>query len=145
MSYKALDIANKILAKSSQSDSDELISNMKLQKLLYYMQGFYLAYFDKPLFDEEIEAWMYGPVVPSVYENFKSFGNAGISYLDEVVTLEPKEESLFNEVYKVFGAYSAIGLMDRTHSEKPWKDSTIGVGSIISKDSLKSYFKTRLK
>jgi uncharacterized phage-associated protein len=67
MAYKALDIANKILAKASSSDSEELISNMKLQKLLYYQQGFHLAYFGTPLFDEEIETWMYGPVVPAVY------------------------------------------------------------------------------
>lgn len=39
--------------------------------MLYYQQGFHLAYFGTPLFDEEIEAWMYGPVVPCVFENYK--------------------------------------------------------------------------
>ena len=58
MSYPVLDIANKILARGSSDDSGELISNLKLQKLLYYMQGFHLAYFNEPLFEEDIEAWM---------------------------------------------------------------------------------------
>jgi uncharacterized phage-associated protein len=146
MAYKALDIANKILAKASSSDSEELISNMKLQKLLYYQQGFHLAYFGTPLFDEEIEAWMYGPVVPAVYYWFKNNDNRGIEYSDDTITLSlNEEEALFNEVYKVYGKYSAIGLMDMTHQEMPWKSTNIGVGNIITKDKLKSFFKKRIK
>lgn len=44
---------------------------MKLQKLLYYVQGFHIAVFNRPLFNEDIEAWMYGPVVPAVYEYYQ--------------------------------------------------------------------------
>ena len=145
MAYKALDIANKILAKASSSDSEELISNMKLQKLLYYQQGFHLAYFGTPLFGEEIEAWMYGPVVSSVYYHFKNNDNKGIEYLGETVILSDKEEALFNEVYKVYGKYSAIGLMDMSHQEMPWKSTNIGVGNIITKDKLMTFFKKRIK
>ncbi len=64
MAYKALDIANKLLSHAANSGEGELMSNMKLQKMLYYQQGFHIAYFNTPLFDEDIEAWMYGPVVP---------------------------------------------------------------------------------
>lgn len=145
MANTALDIANKILAKASIFEYDEPISNMKLQKLLYYQQGFHLAYFEAPLFDEEIEAWMYGPVVPSVYNHFKEYKNRGIEYKGDVIELSPEEEALFNEVYKIYGSYSAIGLMDMTHDETPWKSTNPGVGSIITKDKLKSFFKKRLK
>lgn len=145
MVYNVIDIANKILAKATNSEFEGLACNLKLQKMLYYMQGFHLAYFEEPLFNEDIEAWMYGPVVPSVYENFKSHGNAGIQYNEEVVELSDEEESLFNEVYRVYGAYSAIGLMNLTHSETPWKSVTTGVGSVIEKDLMKTYFKKRLK
>jgi uncharacterized phage-associated protein len=146
MAYRALDIANKILAKASFSDSEELISNMKLQKLLYYQQGFHLAYFGTPLFDEEIEAWMYGPVVPAVYYHFKDNDNRGIEYLGDTITLSlNEEEALFDEVYKVYGKYSAIGLMDMTHQEMPWRSTTIGVGKIITRDKLKLFFKRRIK
>jgi uncharacterized phage-associated protein len=119
---------------------------MKLQKLLYYQQGFHLAYFGSPLFDEEIEAWMYGPVVPAVYNHFKDNDNRGIEYLEDTITLSlNEEEALFNEVHKVYGKYSAIGLMDMTHQEMPWKSTKIGVGNIITKDKLKSFFKKRIK
>lgn len=145
MAYNVIDIANKILAQASNSEAEELICNMKLQKMLYYMQGFHLAFFETPLFEEEIEAWMYGPVVPPVYETFKSNGNAGISFNKEPIKLSPDEEALFNEVYRVYGAYSAIGLMNLTHSETPWKSVTTGVGNIIKKEVMKEYFKKRIK
>ncbi len=145
MAYSAIDIANKILAKSSNSEVDGLICNMKLQKMLYYMQGFHLAFFETPLFNEEIEAWMYGPVVPPVYEVFKSNRNSGIPFNEEPLKLSKEEEALFSEVYRVYGAYSAIGLMNLTHSETPWKSGSTGVGSIIKKDVMQEYFKKRIK
>jgi uncharacterized phage-associated protein len=145
MAYNAIDIANKIIAKASNSEADELICNMKLQKMLYYMQGFHLAFFETPLFNEEIEAWMYGPVVPSVYEAFKSNGNAGISFKEDPIKLSPDEEALFNEVYRVYGVYSAIGLMNLTHSETPWKSVPTGIGSIIKTEVMQEYFKKRIK
>lgn len=145
MGYKVIDIANKILAKASNSEVDELICNLKLQKMLYYMQGFHLAYFDNPLFEEDIEAWMYGPVVPAVYDTFKSNGNKGISFDGAPIELTSEEEILFNEVYRVYGAYSAVGLMNLTHSEMPWKSTTTGVGNVIDKDLMRKFFKKRLK
>lgn len=148
MAYNVLDISNKILAKGSEEsyNGGELISNMKLQKLLYYMQGFHLAYFNTPLFDEEIEAWMYGPVVPSMYRYFQDNEDKGIPYNDQFITLDsPEEERLFNDVFRVYGQYSAIGLMNLTHNEIPWKTTPIGHGNIITKDKLKLFFKKRLR
>ena len=66
MAYDVKDIANLLLLSAESYSGGELMTNMKLQKMLYYQQGFHLAYFDTPLFDDEIEAWMYGPVVKSV-------------------------------------------------------------------------------
>ena len=66
MAYNAIDIAKKIICKTDVEHGDTL-SNLKLQKLLYYMQGFHLAFFDEPFFNESIEAWTYGPVVPVVF------------------------------------------------------------------------------
>jgi Uncharacterized phage-associated protein len=79
MAHKASDIA-KIILKLSNPDVGDIISNLKLQKLLYYVQGFALAMYDKPLFDEDIEAWMYGPVVPCVYQEYKEFGSGAIEF-----------------------------------------------------------------
>lgn len=69
MTYKASDIAKKLIfkAQNDEPNGGEKLTNLKLQKLLYYQQGFHLAVFGIPLFNEDVEAWMYGPVVPDVY------------------------------------------------------------------------------
>ena len=145
MVYKVSDIANKLLEYSASSPEGELMSNMKLQKMLYYQQGFHLAYFDEPLFEEDIEAWMYGPVVPCVYDAYQSYGSNGIEPNGVSVSLEKEEEALFSEVCRVYGAYSAIGLMNMTHKEKPWKSTPTGMGNVIPKSVMKMFFKKRLK
>lgn len=78
MAYKVIDIANQLLVKAYRASDGELMTNLKLQKMLYYQQGFHLAYFGTPLFDDEIEAWMYGPVVPSVYNHYKGMVEMGL-------------------------------------------------------------------
>jgi len=145
MAYNVLDIANKLLAKAYNSEIEELMSNMKLQKMLYYEQGFHLAKFGTPLFDDDIEAWMYGPVVPKVYNHYKENGSLGIAPQGDVVVLSEDEEELFDEVYDVYGAYSASGLVKLTHQEKPWKSTKVGVGNIISKESMTKFFKTQFE
>lgn len=146
MSYPVAQIANQLLLYSADSGR-ELMTNMKLQKMLYYQQGFHLAYFGTPLFEDDIEAWMYGPVVPSVYEEYKAFGHQGIEPNRKIdFTFDNDiESSLFNEVCKVYCAYSAVGLMNMTHEESPWKTTPTGEGSVISKEKMKSFFKKRLR
>lgn len=144
MAYNVLDIANKLLFLADDGNG-ELMSNMKLQKMLYYQQGYHLALFDKPLFEEDLEAWMYGPVVPVVYEHYKINGSKGIQPEKSVIKLTNKEEALFNEVYRIYGIYSATGLMNLSHSEKPWNSVPTGTGNVISKSTLKMFFKKKLK
>lgn len=144
MAYPVLAVANKILAYGASATNGELVSNLKLQKLLYYVQGFHLAVFGEPLFEEEIEAWMYGPVVPSVYAHYQEYGNKGIEPESEVLELSSEEEALFAEVLRVYGDYSAIGLMNLTHNEYPWKSTPEGRGHVIDKEKLRTFFKTRI-
>lgn len=144
--YKAIDVANKLLYMAENDDGSDLMTNLKLQKMLYYEQGFHLAYFGTPLFEEDIEAWMYGPVVPVVYNAFKSNGKNGIpSNGNPIVFPNKKEEALFEEVFRVYGKYSAIGLMGMTHGEMPWRTTQTGEGNVIDKEKMKSFFKSRLK
>lgn len=149
MIYDVLQIANLLLLKAKEiGESGELMTNMKLQKMLYYEQGFHLACFGTPLFDEDIEAWQYGPVVPSVYEHYKEYGGEGIEPDETMVniTLTDEEVSIFNQVFDMFNRYSAIGLMNMTHSEKPWASAgTPKRGNVISKKVLKDYFQTRVE
>ena len=142
MAYKALDIANKIVSKTDLEHGDT-ISNLKLQKMMYYQQGFHLAYFGTPLFDEDIVAWQYGPVVPSVYKEYKSFESNSISTSKEGISLSDDEEELFNNVYEEYNQFSAVALMKMTHEESPWK--TTEINSVISRDKMMSFFKTQVE
>jgi uncharacterized phage-associated protein len=146
MEYNASDIA-KIILKMSNPDVGDIISNLKLQKLLYYSQGFHLAMYDHALFEEEIEAWMYGPVVPCVYREYREFGSGAIEVdrdyeIPETVSKEKLD--LIAEVYEVYGQFSALKLMNLTHEEEPWCSVPAKQGSIISKESMKRFFKTRI-
>lgn len=142
MAYKALDIANKIISKTDLEHGDT-ISNLKLQKMMYYQQGFHLAYFGTPLFDEDIVAWQYGPVVPSVYKEYKSFESNSISTSKEGISLSDDEEELFNNVYEEYNQFSAVALMKMTHEEAPWK--TTEINSVISRDKMAAFFKTQIE
>lgn len=148
MKNSALQIANLLVRKAKEvGESGELMTNMKLQKMLYYEQGFHLACFGTPLFDEDIEAWQYGPVVPVVYEYYKHYGSNGIEPTEDLdVELNDEEMAIFNQVFDIFNAYSAMGLMNMTHAEKPWANAgTPKRGNIIRKDVLEAYFKTRVE
>lgn len=148
MAYKALDIAKKLIfkAQNDEPNGGERLTNLKLQKLLYYQQGFHLAFFGTPLFAEDVEAWMYGPVVPSVYDEYSAYGSSALPEVKEPVSLSENEEELFNEVYDAYREFSAIGLMNRTHSERPWLDAVPhDRGTVISQESMMSYFKTQIQ
>ena len=146
MSYPVLNIANKIIACSDASQG-EIISNLKLQKLLYYMQGFFIAVFDKKLFENEIEAWQYGPVVREMYEHFKEFGSGAITLAEdaEISNLSQEDNQLFDDVMEEYGQFSAVKLMNMTHEELPWKKVfNENPQGEISYDLLKEYFKTQI-
>jgi uncharacterized phage-associated protein len=146
MIYNASDIA-KVILKLSNPEYGDTISNLKLQKLLYYQQGFHLATFDTPLFEEDIEAWMYGPVIPCIYNEYKHFGQGAIEIderFDVPDTLTDAQKDLIIEVYEVYGQYAAFRLMEFTHQEEPWKHVPHGPGNIISKESMRRFFKSRI-
>src|SRR6185312_5197943 len=116
-----LDISKYILSLNDVEFGD-LISNLKLQKLVYYAQGFHLAMNNKELFEEDIIAWEHGPAVESLYHYYKGYGSNAIPVpeeFDDNVLLE-NEKTLLKEVYEVFGQFSAWKLRNMTHSERPW-------------------------
>lgn len=137
----ALKIAEYFLSLSNPEIGDSL-TNLKLQKLLYYAQGFHIVLLGDKLFEEEIIAWEYGPVVKEVYDEFKEHGSAGIEVPEEIdfSDLTDKQKELLNEVYEVYGQFSAFKLMEMTHSESPWNET--GRNEVISTDKLKLFFPT---
>ena len=137
----ANDVADYFLSKNDETAGD-LISNLKLQKLLYYAQGFCLALTDKRLFAEPLEAWTHGPVVPRVYRRFKEYGETALPSAGQRPRFDKETSALLDEVYQVYGQFSAWKLREMTHQETPWKCTE--TGQTISHSALKSYFKTLL-
>lgn len=116
----SIDVAKFFLAQSNEEAGD-LVSNLKLQKLVYYAQGFHLAVYDEPLFTDSIEAWTHGPVVPNVYHHYKQFGSGSIpAPIDfNLEAFSPEQVELLNEVQQIYGQYSAWRLREMTHEEAP--------------------------
>lgn len=116
--YRAADIANYYIWRANTDEEFGVnITNLKLQKLLYYAQGFSLAWRGHPLFDEPIEAWAHGPVVRSVYFAHNGGRAAPLptpaDFDPDAIDAETRE--LLEEVYSVYGQYSAWGLRNLTH------------------------------
>jgi len=127
-------------------DDEDGISNLKLQKLVYYAQGYYLALYDKPLFDDNIEAWAHGPVVPFLYHKFKDFGSNSIDdnpKFSPHTCLTKPEIAHIEEIYNVFGQFSAWKLRNMTHEESPWIKHE-AFADVIPQKELKEYFDTRV-
>ena len=138
--FNAEDVAQYIL---SSRDSEDPISHLKLQKLLYYCQGFHLAIFDKPLFKEAIYHWDHGPVVPQVYNAYKSYGSSNLPVVSvDENTLNEQAKEIINEVLSVYGQFSAWKLRDMTHEESPWANTNDN--EEISHSLLKNYFSTQI-
>ena len=141
----ALQVAQRFLA-MQEEDAGDLISNLKLQKLLYYAQGLHLAWKGTPLYSEQIEAWQHGPVIPDVYHAFKQYQGKPIP-IEEACTASPIQDEevkdFLNEVYDVFGQYSAWKLRNMTHEEDPYREAEM-TGGIISSASMQRYFRRYL-
>ena len=138
------DVAKYFLSLADE-DAGDLISNLKLQKLVYYAQGFHLALYDEPLFEEKIEAWTHGPVAPELYHTYKDYGANAIprpTDMDFSIYDQHTREFL-DEVYQVHGQFSAWKLRNMTHDEPPWKIA-IDHGGIITRSSMQEFFKTQL-
>lgn len=114
-------IADAILAKSAKQSI--LMSNLKLQKLLYYVQGFHLTKEGGPAFVDKLRAWAHGPVVPVVYHRFKKFSWHEITPPPEEPHLPEHTSKLIDKVLRRYLGFSALELEEMTHAELPWLTS----------------------
>lgn len=136
------DVANYFLAKRDTEAGDE-ISNMKIQKLVYYAQGFHLALRGFALFEEPIEAWRHGPVVPALYHAHKEKGNGDLGPVEGDVNapFSDEQRELLDEVYRAYGQFSAWRLREMTHDEAPWQEAAaLGESEVITHDALRRHF-----
>lgn len=125
---------------------EECITNLKLQKLLYYAQGIGAGRFDCRLMLEDFEAWEHGPVIPSIYHNYKTSGNTALSSNPgaDLTVLNKNSTALkiLNETIHSYGKYTAWILRDKTHCESPWIDTE--QKGVIEFQKIQSFFKNSL-
>lgn len=168
MAYPAIAIANAFLDIAKEKNVGDL-TPMKLQKLVYFAHGWNLGATATPLINEQIEAWQYGPVVKSIYDVAKQYGNRPInSYLSTYVPTPNGDwvhvpcllnsqdlhqvKPLLAWVLDQYGSYSGIQLSNLTHAaDTPWKKTVdlykgvLPYSTDIDSDVIQSYFSEKLK
>lgn len=140
----ARDVANFFIDLAVNSEEDS-ITNLQLNKLLYFSQGHYLARTGKPLFNERIEAWKYGPVIPSIYAAYRACGKMPIMAVDEDYdpsVFSEEELDLLMDIVSEYGKYSPSALVSMTHSSgTPWSEVYIpGANAVINHEKIRCYF-----
>lgn len=141
------------------------VDQMKLHKLVYFAHGWRLGLFGEELIDEEIEAWDYGPVVPSLYHEFKHFGSRPITQRATVLEGDAtslcivtpqinaddgQTQALLARVYEVYGHRSGPELSALTHLPgSPWRqirDKNPNIrGAGIPNDVIRAYFQEQAR
>lgn len=138
------------------NECEELITNLKLNKLVYYTQAWHLALFNDPMFDDEIEAWVHGPVLPAVYDVYKHFKWTPIIKhdlnLEEIKQqFSAEKQELLDDIVEVYLPKTAYELEQTTRCEDPWIIARDGLEpdrashKVITHDTMQKYFAELLK
>lgn len=118
------------------------LSNLKLQKILYFVQAYFIKFLGRPCFKEEIEAWDFGPVVPEAYHEYKHFGGGEIIGDGEKDSLTTEDGTLVRAIVNVLAKFSATELVSITHKQDPWiRNYVPRANNPISNEDLKEYFR----
>lgn len=129
-------VANFFIERGVQDTDCPIVDQLKLQKLMFYAHGWYLANTHKPLFDEDIEAWPWGPVVKDVYNQTRSYGRTqitkkikelaedlcgGFAYAHPKPIENQDIKDFLEEMWQMHRQYTGIQLCNSTHAEgEPW-------------------------
>src|SRR5438034_3936214 len=128
----SLDVARYLihLAAPSEDEDVDCLCHLRLQKLLYYTQGWHLAAYGTPLFGGRIEAWTNGPVVKEVYPLFRDYTYHSIPPKegDDSPSLPAKVKTFVRTIWEEYKQYSASALRQMTHNEAPWRDARGNLG-----------------
>ena len=148
MAYPAVSVANSIIKLAKEKGINDL-THMKIQKLMYFAQFFYLKYFGKILIDDNFVRWEYGPVIPSLYYQLRSYQSQPINdYIQQliennevVVYMIPDADEIcweyLDEVVDEFGKRTAYELSEITHTKgSSWDHAK--KNEVITLDNMKN-------
>ncbi|MDY7013941.1 MAG: DUF4065 domain-containing protein [Cyanobacteriota bacterium] len=105
------------------NETGSFISNLKLQKLVYYAQAWHLALYQTPLFEEDFQAWIHGPVIPELYQKYKDYRWRPILKDVTLPKLTPDILKFLDEVAEEYFACDSYELEQMTHAEAPWNQA----------------------
>lgn len=155
--FPSRQIANYFVQKSF--DTGVIMTPMKVLKLSYIAHGWYLALAEKPLLSDAIEAWKYGPVIRSVYQDFKGYGKGQITELRKNfnysttdynvdVVDNPDIIKFLDAIWQVYGKFSGVELSEMTHKKgTPWdivwndRGGCDREGAVIPNDLIEEHYK----
>ncbi len=134
------------------NECEEPVTNMKLNILVYYAQAWHLAVFDRPLFADEIEAWVHGPVLRIVYDTYNEqfrwtpiiTGDLDLEKIRQ--QFSPEQQELLDDITEIYFPKTAYALEQLTQREDPWRVAREGLApyepssNIITQDSMKNYY-----
>jgi uncharacterized phage-associated protein len=150
------DVANYILKKLDGSSFP--VNPLKLQKILYYVQAWHLAFFREPLFEGRFQAWAHGPVNYKIFGRFRGKYGMYDAISASEVPQDFKEDSIpfrtrehISNVLEAYGQFSAVQLESLTHSELPWLKAREGIpegesgSNEISEILMRDYYRERVE
>ncbi|MFJ8320143.1 Panacea domain-containing protein [Micrococcus luteus] len=127
------------------------IGTLKLQKLMYYAQGWHLGFLDAPIFTDRMEAWKHGPVLPGIYQFHKTTSEVVSWPQGNPNALNGVTQALVDTVLDTYGGKSGWALREQTHDEAPWAEAWAACqeGRIqrypITETAVKQYFSDQVR
>lgn len=131
------------------NEKDYNISHLKLHKLLYFIQAYFLVEKRRPCFEDDFEAWDFGPAIPRVYKEFAQYGGCNIPKIidgrigNEIKSckFDPNDEKDIKEIVDVFSGYTATALYKLISYQGPWKDCyMLKKNNVITKEAIINYY-----
>ena len=158
----AVAVANQFLAFGAAESGVPTIDQMKLQKLVFYAHAWHLGFGNGPLFENDVEAWPWGPVIREVYDQTRDFGRAPVTSrlwqfarLGEAFDVAtpagvgPDQEPFIRSVWDTLKGYTGVQLSNSTHAPgEPWTiiAEKVGTGTkpLIPNDLIEQVFRKKL-
>lgn len=155
--YSVNDVADCILLKLN-ADEDCYVVNLKLQKLVYYVQAWNFGKNGDTFVKGDFEAWIHGPANRELYERFREnkslyslIGKEDILNKNAIGVLTEEDSQFIDLILDNYASFNASDLERMTHKEQPWLDARKGYGpldrctNVISKQSMIEYYGKRWK
>jgi uncharacterized phage-associated protein len=150
------DICNYIIVKVK--DAEAGLNNLKLQKLLYYVQAWHLAFYHEPQFAGKFQAWIHGPVNREIYDRFADTKSlySEITIKDvpadfDLDSLPESERMHIDSVLEAYAPFRGFELEEMTHNEEPWIEARKGCRSTerceteIKEETMQRFYAGRIK